>query len=147
MTFAYSYMFPPCNLVDSSVHQLLPCTLDIYQDDTQAELLTLASKRIKRSFLFLSKTPILTLKNPASLPLSFLGKAFPLPLASGLARPNPGAPNTLGSRKGDEAGIVGVGDAGRAADFVRECERYDADLGVRGGEDDHDGFMFSGSIL
>jgi len=81
------------------------------------ELLTLASKRINRSFLFLSSTPILTLRKGLSFPLSFRGDI--LPLASGLAIPIPGAPNTLGSLKGDEAGIEGVGDGGRAADLFR----------------------------
>jgi hypothetical protein len=107
----------------------------------------LASKRIKRSFRFLSKTPILTLRNPASFPLSFLGDPLPLALllASGFASPKPGAPKTLGSRKGDEAGIVGAGDAGRVLCLFLVGDRNDA--AVLGGEFDHDGFMFSGSIM
>jgi hypothetical protein len=107
----------------------------------------LASNRIKRSFRFLSKTPILTLKNPASLPLSFLGDPLPLALllASGFASPKPGAPNTLGSRKGDEAGIVGAGEDGRLLCFVLVGDKYDA--AALGGEFDHDGLIFSGSIV
>ena len=141
MISAYSDKSQPYSLASSSTSSAhgVPCP-----SQTQ---LTLASKRIKRSFRFLSKTPILTLKNPASFPLSFLGDPLPLalPLASGLPSPRPGAPNTLGSLKGDEAGIVGTGDVGRCVCLFLVGDKNDAAL--LGGEFDHDGFMFSGSIV
>ena len=139
---AYSYNSPLYSLADWSDRQrLFPL-----MRNTPPRILTLASKRIKRSFLFLSNTPILTLKKPGSFPLSFLGDTLPLPLASGLANPIPGAPNTLGSLKGDEAGIEGTGELGRFVGFVRAGDRNDGLTDLRGGEFDHDGLM-SGSML
>jgi hypothetical protein len=61
-----------------------------------------------------------------------------------LGRAKPGAPNTFGSRKGDEAGIVGIGELGRPVGRVRTGERYGTEAADRGGEFDHDGLMLLG---